>query len=307
MFFSYIKSAYRNLVRYRAYGIINIAGLAVGIAACLLLFVIIHFELSFDTFHANASNIYRVVTRNEYSNGTNFEEGIASPATEALRNDFPQAKLVTELYSNYGCQINIADRQNPGLAAEKKFTEYSGACFTDPEYFGMFSSKWLAGTPAVLSQPNAVVIDKSHAEKYFGDWQQAMGGILKMDNILTLQVAGIIEDPAPNSDLPFHVLVSYITLKHNADAYGQESNWNANVSNHQVYMLLPDAVRPAGINQELIGFVKKHFGEGMNAKKTYFLQPLFDIHFDKRFEMWAIIQPAVLPYGHSPLWALSFC
>ena len=284
---NYFNIAWRNIVRHKGYSFINIAGLATGIAVCLLLFVVVKYELSYDTFHANAKNIYRLVTKNTSADGTNFEEGITNPATDALRIDLPQVKKITEVYTNYGGQIAVINSSKNGLAADKKFTEDTGLVFIDPEYFSIFNSNWIAGTPAVLDEPNTVVIDKRHAIKYFGDWKNVIGRELKMDNTLTLKVAGIIEDCAPNTDFPMQVMVSFITLKHNPQLYSYESGWGASVSNHQVLMLLPENVTAASINDQLIPFVKKHFDTDkdmvMNMKKTLFLQPLKDIHFDKRF------------------------
>ena len=80
-------------MRHRGYAAINIAGLAVGIAACLLLFLVLTYELSFDTFHRNAKNIYHVVTVNKYADGQTYNPGIAMPALEALRADFSQMKI----------------------------------------------------------------------------------------------------------------------------------------------------------------------------------------------------------------------
>jgi len=282
---SYLKIAWRNIVRHKGYSFINIGGLGIGIAACLLLFVVVHFELSYDRYHLNANRIYRIVTKNTFSDGTNYEEGITNPATEALRIDFPQLEKISEVFTNYGGQITIPDYHSNSPVVSKKYSEDMGMCFIDPEFFGIFDFKWLAGNASVLASPYNVVIDKSHAIKYFGDWKNAVGKSLKMDNALTLKVAGVIEDCPPNTDFPMQVLVSFITLKHNPNLYGFQNDWGSNVSNHQVYILLPQNVTPANINEQLIGFIKKHFDKNImvNMKKIYFLQPLTDIHFDKRF------------------------
>jgi putative ABC transport system permease protein len=285
MFRSYLKIAWRNIFLHKAYSFINIAGLGIGIAACLLLFIIINFELSYDNYHVKANRIFRIVTKNTYSDGVNYEEGITNPATEALRIDFSQIEKISEVFTNYGGQITVPSNTSNRAADSRKYTELKGMLFIDPEFFGIFECKWLSGNPGVLANPNSVVIDKTHATRYFGDWKNAMGKTLVMDNALMLKVSGVIDDSPPNTDLPLQVMVSFITLKHNANLYGFQSDWAANVSNHQVYILLPRQVTPASIDGLLKGFVAKHFDKDMmaNMKKAYFLQPLADIHFDKRF------------------------
>jgi len=99
---NYFKIACRNIIRHKGYSVINIAGLSVGIAACLLIFVIVRYELSFDTFQPNYKNIYRVVTQENRPGGVTYNPGVPAPLTDALRLDFPQAK-VAALVSNYGC------------------------------------------------------------------------------------------------------------------------------------------------------------------------------------------------------------
>lgn len=287
MFKNNIKIAWRNIIRHKGYTIINMLGLSIGITACLLIFVIIQHELSYDTFNANAKHIYRIVTENSHSDGNNFEEGISAPVADAMHVDFPQLK-VSELYANYPAQINVLGNGDNANGQQKKFLEDNGAIFIDPKYAEVFDNKWLVGDAHVLAEPNTVVLDKSHAVKYFGDWKNAVGQTLKMDNLLVLKVAGIIEDQPSNSDFPMKVLVSFITLKQHANDYSYQINdWGANTSNHQVYILLPQAEDANAINKQLIGFVNKHYDvagmKTMNTSKKLFLQPLSEIHFDKRF------------------------
>jgi len=282
MFQNYIKIAWKNIIRHKVYSFINIAGLTVGIAACLLIFVVVEYELSYDNFHDKASHIYRIVTQNTYSDGAVYEEGLTAPATEALRVDLLQVEKVTEVFSTIGSQFNTLDRNGN---TDKKFIEEKGAFFIDPQFFSVFSTKWLVGNASVLAEPNMVVLNKSQAIKYFGEWKNAMGQTLKMDNLYSLKVAGILEDQPANTDFPLNILVSFISLKAHGNDYGYQPNeWGANTSSHQVFLLLPAGLNPNNINTQLIGFVKKHYHlDGLNMKKTLFLQPLKDMHFDTRF------------------------
>ncbi|MFB9844330.1 ABC transporter permease [Mucilaginibacter ginsenosidivorans] len=279
---NYFKIAWRNIVRHKGYAAINVSGLTVGIAACLLIFVIIQFETSFETFRPNYKNIYHVVTQQKREEGFAYNPGVPIPSTEALRLDFPQAK-VAAINTAYGSQITVLRGGTAGDAGDKKFTENMGVMFMEPQFFDIFKADWLAGNPSVLAQPEMAVIDKSSAEKYFGDWKNAVGKLLKMDNLINLKVAGVIEDAKPNSDLPLKILISFLTVKKYPDNYYFQSGWHSISSNHQVFMELPASESVVRINAQLAGFVKKHSGDKGKVGTIEFLQPLADMHFDTRF------------------------
>lgn len=281
---NYLKIAYRNLLRHKGYSIINIAGLAVGIAACLLIFVIVKHELSYDTHNKNRKNIYRIVTKVLFKDGTDYDAGVPGPFLKAFKNDIPVAKETAELYANYGSQITVLE---PGksAASDKKFYEETGVFFTSPDFYKIFDSKWLAGDPSSLAQPNTVAIDKSHAEKYFGDWKNAMGQSLKMDNTLNLRVTGVLEDAPVNTDLPMRVIASFETLTQpSTTASGLypfvPNEWGASTTSHQIYLLLPGNVDPTSIDNQLVAFRKKYIKQTAPNDKILTLQPLRDIHFD---------------------------
>jgi predicted permease len=275
---NYIKIAWRNIVRHKAYSSINIAGLTVGIAACLLIFVIIKFELSFDKAQPNYNNIYHIVTQEKHEADMTYNPGIAVPATEALRIDFPQAK-VAAVNSSYGSQITVPEGSG---TADKKFTENLGVLFIEPQFFDIFNSKWLAGSASVLKDPDMVVIDRSIAIKYFGDWKNVLGKILKMDNVLTLKVAGVIEDAPANSDFPFKIMVSFVTWKQHGKDYNYSGEWGSTSSNHQVFMLFPQNISTSNIDAQLKQFSAKNYKKGIS--ETHLLaQPLSMFHFDTRF------------------------
>jgi len=151
---NYFKTAVRNLRRNKSYAFINTLGLTVGISACVLLFLIIQFESSFDNFHPKKDSIYRVGTEFHNQDGISYSDGISFAVAPALRIDFPQVKQVAPIFSNGG-QITIGNR---GVQS-KKFIE-DNFYYTDPEFFSMFNFEWLRGDPKTsLSNPNNAVID----------------------------------------------------------------------------------------------------------------------------------------------------
>ncbi|HVV53916.1 MAG TPA: ABC transporter permease, partial [Mucilaginibacter sp.] len=181
---SYFKIAWRNIVRHKTYSAINIAGLTVGIAACLLIFLVVRFELSFDKFQV--PNIYRITSQDIRDGDVRYNAGISAPAVDAFRLRFPQAK-VAGIDLTYGSEVTVPAASGKS-GDDKKFIENAGIMFAEPQLFDILSAQWLAGNPSALKDPNTVVIDQSHAVKYFGDWHSAMGKILHVDNLLTLKV-----------------------------------------------------------------------------------------------------------------------
>jgi predicted permease len=277
---NYLKIAWRNLIRHKGYSFINIAGLAVGVAACLLIFLIVQYELSFDTFQPDVKNTYHIVSKMINEDGFAYTPGVPIPALDALRLDFPQAK-VAGLDISYGSQITV--QELPGTnTGDKKIIENTGVTFIEPQFFDIFKSKWLAGNKSVLADPHMVVIDKSSAIKYFGSWQTAMGKSLKMDNIVNLKVAGIIEDAPSNTDFPFKVMISYITFKEYPREYNYSKEWGMLSSSHNVFMQFPDKTSQASIDARLKDFTAKHFRTGLK-NHLLFTQPLAMYHFDTRF------------------------
>ncbi|WP_094572945.1 ABC transporter permease [Mucilaginibacter xinganensis] len=280
---NYFKIAWRNIVHHKGYAAINVSGLTVGIAACLLIYVVVEYELSFDTFRPNFKNIYHVVTQEKREADFSYNPGIPIPSTDALRLDFPQAK-VAAINTSYGSQITVLENGTAnGGAGDKKFTENLGVMFMEPQFFDIFNATWLTGDKKVLAEPNMAVIDKSTATKYFGDWKNAAGKLLKMDNLLNLKIAGVIEDAQPNSDFPLKILVSFITWKQHPNEYGYINDWHAVSSNHQVFMELPANESFARVNEQLKTFNHKHSGDKGRTSRINFLQPLGDLHFDTRF------------------------
>jgi putative ABC transport system permease protein len=280
MFKNYLKTAWRSLVRNKAFSLINITGLSIGIAASLLLFIVVRYEMSYDTFQPNFDRIYRVVTQDKFEKVLTHNSGIPIPALEALRAEMPQVKFGA-LHGMYGSQITVPAENN---GAGNKFIEKKGIYFFEPQLFNIFQYSWLAGGPDALNAPNNVVLNENTATKYFGSWQQAMGKTVILDNAIPLKVNGILKDIPANTDLPLAVLVSFETVKNHKDLYGYYDSWHSTSSNFNIYALLPPTENEAHVNRALLQFSKTHY-KGKRSVKTNFLQPLGEMHFDRRFEI----------------------
>ncbi|RYY16098.1 MAG: hypothetical protein EOO04_27520 [Chitinophagaceae bacterium] len=210
---NYLKVAIRNILRHKSYSAINIAGLSIGIAASLLLFLVIKYEYSYDRFQKNFHNIYQVVTADKPRGGdVQYTIGNPYPNLEALRASFPTLKFGA-LYSSFGSQVTVLKDESPAAVANPKYIEENGLLYADPEFFEIFSYKWLEGQPAILREPNVAVLTRAKAEKYFGSWKEAMGKSLLIDNGTVVRVSGIIETPPVNSDYPLQLIGSFETYK----------------------------------------------------------------------------------------------
>lgn len=279
---NYLKMALRNLKRHKAFSFINITGLAIGIASCLLLFTVVTYELSYDKGQPGYDRIYRIVTENKNSEETDYSSGIPFPALEALRIDIPEI-TTGALLSNQGSQVTVLGANENNAAPGKKFIESDGFFFADPQFFDVFNYTWLSGDPEVLKDPNTTVLTKKLAIKYFGNWEKATGQYLKLDNTVTVKVSGIIADMPGNTDFPLGLVTSFETAKSNPKTYFYSTYWGNISSNFQIYTLLPENMSADKINSRLLAFGKKNYEKRNNTERTNFLQPLSQIHFDKRF------------------------
>jgi putative ABC transport system permease protein len=272
---NYFKTAWRNLMHNKSYAAINIIGLAVGIAACLLIFLIVKFETSFDTYHSKKDHIYRVTTVQYNPDGKQIISGVPFPTAASLRLDFPQLKQVASIIKSGGTLSTLSDDNT-----NKKFKE-DDTYFAEPQFFDVFDFTWLAGDKkTALTDVNTVVLTRSEADKFFGDWKSAIGKTIKLENKITLKVTGILNDPPPNTDFPLKVIISYATMKtKGSDYYDNMDNWTSTYGEHYCFVVLTDHQNVNQFNNELDGFVKKHIPPGP-IKEGMQLQPLSDMHYN---------------------------
>ena len=272
---NYILTAYRSLTRNGEYASINIIGLAISIASCVILFYIVRYELSFDSFHANTKKIFRIVNQAPLEGGIDYGQGIPAPLPDAVRLDFPEISQVGTIFSIPGSQIDIIDENSSG--EQTKFMEERGVFFAEPQFFNIFDFGWLHGSAVSLNEPNSAVLTQETAEKYFGNWKDAIGKSIEYRNNFVLKITGILKNIPPNSDFPLKVVISFKTR-------GQEnSSWGSITSRRQCYILLDDEAQASNIQNLMAAFARKHHGQGSNNQTQYVLQPLSEVHFDDRF------------------------
>ncbi len=282
---NYIHLALRHLLKNRTYAAINILGLAVGIAACLLIFRLVQYELSFDKNQPDYSRICRVVTKERNQAGEeNFTSGIPIPAMDVMQNSVTQLEQFARTHSVWPT-ITVPDA--PGSLSGRKFAtdgNHEVAIFTEPSFFKIIRWNWVSGDPEPgLKEPNAQALTQKMAEKCFGSWQAAVGQTVVMDNSILFTVRGILADPPYNSDFQFNLVASYATMLKNPDLYGYHPDWGNISSNDQAYALLRDPGQLAAANTVLAGVGQEEYAKNGGSSNQHSLQPLAELHFDDRF------------------------
>ncbi len=273
---NYFKTALRNLLRQRSTTILNISGLTLGIGTSLMLFLLVRFHHSFDTYHSKYHRIYRANVQSDGNDGKNYTPGVYPVFPETFKNDFPEAEEVTFISYRAGSLIVIPQREGE----PRKYHEEAGVAFAQPNFFKVFDRKIILGNSEKgLDEPNEVILSRRSAIKYFGK-EDAIGQVLKYDG-QEYRVTAIMDDFPYNTDLPLDMLASYITIKKEKD----ENGWNGIWSDEQCYFTVKEGSLIADIESRLPAFVTKYLGdESKNSDHTTFvMQPLSEIHFDERF------------------------
>jgi putative ABC transport system permease protein len=264
-----LRTAYRQLLRHRSYTIINLAGLAVGIAVCLLIFAFIRFESSYDDFHSKKDRIYRVMSEYHHADAVFAAQEVPAPLPTAIRHDFPQLEKTAGIYYSPNTQILVMGRNGE---VEKKFREASGVFSVEPAFFDIFDFPWLEGNPATaLANPNSVVLSKETAEKYFGDWKKAVGKSIKIDDRFVLTVKGILATVPANTDFQLKVVTPYSLTQ-----FQNSTDWVSTDGNHACYILLPPNMTAASLDAPLRAFSKKY--RPADDKDELTLGPLSAVH-----------------------------
>lgn len=281
---NYFKTSLRHLIRNKSYAFINIAGLATGIAVCMLIFIIIQFHTSFDDFHTKKDRIYRVLTASRHADAANvtYDKSVAYPLPAALKNNFPQVEDTAPLFESHNDEILLIDDNG---STAKKFKEENGVFFTSPSFFNMFSFPLLAGSYASLKETNTVLLTKEIAEKYFGDWRLAMGktihikvgGYMFEHGTEVLSVTGILATIPANTDFQMKLVVSYGT-GFTGSIMGASTRWDETTPEFGCYILLRANTAVAEFNQRLAAFSKK--AQTTENRNGYLIQALSEVHYD---------------------------
>ena len=272
MLTNYLKIALRNLQKYKGYSFINIAGLATGMAACVLILLFVRHEFSYDRYHEHAGDIYRV-----YMDRTSGEEVIhwartPAPLAPALADAFPEIRAAVRVRKN--------PRTDLVRYGDKEFYE-DRFYFADSNVFAVFSFRLKQGNPATaLRDPHSVVITEAMARKYFGD-EEPVGQVLTFENTVDFTVTGVLEDVPSASHFVFDFLASFESLK---ETLGAERVATWAWVDHHTYVLLEPGHDPAVLESKLPDFLGRAVPEGFSSRTALRLQPLTSIHLHSKLK-----------------------
>lgn len=278
----------RNIVKNRKNTVINILGLVVSLTCVLIIYHKIDFELSFDRFHSEYENTYRIV-RHTTGLGLNLKEGeweyavgVFRGLPTAIKNEIPELKEVFSVMTEEQLQVSILDEKRP--LEKTKFTVEEGAAFTEPSYFKAFDYKntefrWLYGSPdESLSEPYSVVISENLAEKYFGEKLPVGQTIVVYDK--PFKITGLITGIPVNTDHPFQMFISFSSIEKMIPDFTKD--WGG-LGGLQCYVVLNSLSQKEIVEKKIKEVYAQHGTKEQVENRLFKLQPLKDIHHDTRY------------------------
>lgn len=279
---NYFKIAVRNIRKRAFFSFINIFGLTVGIACCLLIFVYVSDEISYDRFHANVENIYRVGLHGKIAGQELFTSNSCVPVGPTMQSEIPGVESITRLFP--------LTRGGSGMVFrnEDKIFSEPNIYYADSNFFQFFSFRLLEGDKlSALTEPNSVVITKALAEKYFDGDALGKSLVIGTDK-RNYKVTGVAQEAPSNSHFHFNALLSFNTVVRNPDEIFP--GWTGN--SLQTYITKSNLTLPDEINKKLESIVEKYVGKELEAglgitfsdfRKqggiySYFVYPITDSH-----------------------------
>jgi putative ABC transport system permease protein len=275
MFKNYLKISLRNLKKFKVYSLINIAGLAIGLAVCILILLWVNEELSFDRFFNNSQQIYRIVSENHAGGNVTKSAGSPAPIGPTLLDKYPEVKNFTRVQSGWsGWYLHYG---------EKNFSDEKLAC-SDPSFFEIFNFKFIKGDPKTcLKERYSIILTEALAKKCFGE-QDPLGKVMQISNN-DMQVTGVIQNAPENSHLQFDYVFPIINMTD-----WRESKINSwKYTQFATYVQLEEKAAFQQLNSKINGIVREYDPE---SKLTVHLQPLKNIHLQSNdMNSWMIVYP----------------
>ena len=262
LFFNSIKVSFRKMRRQKWYSLITVTGLAAGMACAILILLWVRHELSYDSFHARAENIYRAIMEDHLSDAISVHPWLPFPLGPALKDEFPEIAAVSRYRPD-----DMVVRYKENAHTETRFLT------VDPDFFKIFSFPFVYGDPALaLVDPKSIVIRDSMARKYFAD-DDPIGKVINLSGRADLVVSGVVRIPEA-SDFQFDFFFTFQSYPlFNVDLAPLEANWDG--KNYQVYLLLEEGSSAESLEKKMAGFLSRRLPERNQVLR---LQKLSRIH-----------------------------
>ena len=275
MFKNYLKIAWRNIFKNKSASFTNLFGLILGISVCTTILIFVRYESTFDDFHEKSDRTFRVVQHTEMPNETLYWNTTAYPMADALREDFPEIDIVTQISGPVNQVFEVeGDSKHTNLFEEPQ------VLFVDVHYPKIFDVEWLVGDRnTALNDINSAVLTELLAQRYFGkqngDYQNLLGKTILLQGKDPLTVTGVVKNPKGNADHQYNILIPYEYFEVNNPFF--KDNWTAN---HQgtTYVVLKDTGSQNTLESKIQGWKKKYLKPEDDNRISYLLQPLKSIH-----------------------------
>ena len=279
---NYFLIAVRNLWRNKAFSLINILGLSIGISAALVIFLVVQYDFSFDRFHKDGDRIYRVVSDMHFPDQEFKNSGVCGPLTGMIRNQVPGIEESTAFWTIDNIQVDI-----PSSVKEKKtFKKQPKVMYADEHFFRMFNYQWLAGSPREAPNgPGKTVLTESRARAYFpgSDYSKIIGQTVIYNDTIQTTVTGIVKEFDQPTDFIFKEFISLATYKSSLEARNGYGQWGSISSSSQFFIKLAKNSKAAEI-AKLITKTRAAQKKDDYLKTDNDLQPLSDIHFNATYD-----------------------
>ncbi|GAB3031794.1 ABC transporter permease [Spirosoma pulveris] len=286
---NYLKIAFRNLTKHKVSTLINLFGLTLGVTACLVIYLITNYELSYDTTQSNRDRIYRVVGEAQYgATGEKHPVGfVPSPVPLAMRTEVAGLETVAAFHNIESDVLIPNGKEKPTRFESRRRTGGpADIIVAEPQYFDIFTHQWLAGNPkTAMREPFKVVLSERKARTYFGDipLSSILGKEVIYQDSVHVSVSGIVKDETQPTDFTFTDFISFPTIR--ASQLKREINldqWDDLWSASQAFVKLPAGTTPDQLTTSFRQFSTRHFQGEMKFIPA--LQPLSDLHFNADYD-----------------------
>ncbi|WP_114938009.1 ABC transporter permease [Mucilaginibacter endophyticus] len=283
MFKNYFKIALRSFWRHKFFTFVNVIGLSIGISSALVIYLIVHFDFTFNQNFDDSSRIYRVVSNYTFSGEEAHNRGVSGAVPEAVRNNVSGVELTAPFFEL--SQPNVLVPGKGGVSV--KFKLQDNVILADGRYFSMFKYNWLAGSAkTALNAPNQTVLTADQATKYFPklSYSEMIGRVVTYDTI-SAAITGIVEPLKGNNDFAFHDFLSYSTAKNNKALSDElrSDDWGGTTSSSILFVKLAPSASVSNFEKQLNLILKKNNPpkpENKGNSRNFTLQPLRDLHFN---------------------------
>ena len=293
---NYIITAFRNLKNNLFHASLNVIGLSIGLACCLVVFTIVHFEYSFDDWHSKRDDIYRLTRIYHGDNRTNFSGIVSYPTGDVLEKEIPEIQNIALFNGPEDGKFSFIDKDE----AHQIYRE-NGVLMANEGFLEMLDFQMVRGTSDELKDPFKIILSESIAKKYFGS-EDPVGKVITYtyDGTYDLNVIGVIEDSPNNTNLPYELIISFATLK---EMYPKIWSQGGMTWAHTIYLQIKKGTDIAKLNIKIDEVLDEKSGNKKEdaVKTEVILQPLSEIHNDEKYgDGYHYVTPSLM------IWAFIF-